>query len=141
MRKKTKDVRVISDYKKIMIGAGIGMATSILLSAVLAIFINNQYLQIKSAAYFPIVVQFVSVFIGAYIAGRGAGENAIATCTVTSLVIFVVQICLGVLLFDGISGNLLWGVLGCVGGMIAAILVCKRPKKSHSRGRKRARFC
>ena len=141
MRKKTKDVRVISDYKKIMIGAGIGMAASILLSAVLAIFINNQYLQIKSTAYFPIVVQFMSVFIGAYIAGRGVGENVIATCSVTSLVIFVVQICLGVLLFDGISGNFLWGVLGCVGGMIAAILVCKRPKKSHSRGRKRARFC
>ncbi len=141
MRKKTKDFRFVSDYKKIIIGVGIGMAVSISLSAILAIFINNQYLQIESAAYFPIVVQFLSVFIGAYIAGRGAGEGAVATCGVTSGVMLVVQMCLGVLFFDGISGNLLWGILGCIGGMIAAILVCKRPKKSHSRGRKRSRFC
>ena len=141
MRKKTKDIRIVSTYKKIIIGVGIGMAVSILLSAILAVFIHKQYLQVESAAYFPIVVQFLSIFIGAYVAGREAGEGTIAICCITSAVMFIVQICLGVLFFDGISGSLLWGAFGCIGGTIAAILICKRPRKTHSRGRRKARFC
>jgi hypothetical protein len=131
----------VPDYKKIIIGTGFGIAVSLSLSAVLAIFINNQYLQIGTAAYFPVVVQFLSAFIGAYIAGRGAGESALVSCAVTSAAIFVLQICFGVLFFDGLASNLLWGVLGCIGGMTVAFLVCKRTKKSHSKGRKRSRFC
>lgn len=141
MKKKIKDVRVVSNYKTIIIGAGTGIAISVAISAILAIFILNEYFEITSAVYFPLVVQFISSFVGALVAGKGAGERITGPCAIASALTLTLQICFGVLLFDGVAGNILWGALGCLIGFIAAISICKRPKKMRNRGKKRARFC
>ncbi len=111
----------------VLVGALIGIAACItimlIMGAVGAWMINSERLDLTNMNWLKIVIQVLSAFVGTLIALTLVKEKlAIITGMIVAGVL-VILICIAMLFFDGISGNILTGVISISSGSAAACLL------------------
>lgn len=103
------------------------------------IFILNEYLDMNMLEVLAIGIHFLCAFFGSLVAGLSAYEKKwMAVCGGTGIY-FVIMNSIGILFFDGVSGRFLGGLIACVVGALAAIVLLNREKKTVKRKRKAMR--
>lgn len=131
-----------SNERTLLKSCGLGVCVTVIvtlsLSALAAIFISNEYLQITGMQYIAFLIQLVSVFLGSLLAGKTITERRLLACSAVGGVYFLSLVGLALLFFDGVSGSILYGLIGCVIGCGGALLLCTRVKnRSGSKKRRR----
>lgn len=111
-----------SMYKAFMIGVIISVATLLFLVMVSALMISNENITIDTSNYLAGVVQFIATFVGCLVAGK-LNKNRIVCLIVTGACVFV-QIAAAILLFGGISGGFIPGLIANFAGCGGAFLLC-----------------
>lgn len=125
-----------------IIGLSTGMLATILvslfLSAIAGIFIQNEYLGIELVTVMAIIIQGISVLVGALIAGIHAPEKKVISCVVIGTVYYLMLVGCTLLLFDGLSSAAIISLLVCAAAVLLSILLCiKRERRTHTTKRRR----
>lgn len=107
--KKYHSSKKINDIQSCGVGVLASLITMVVLIAVIAICIKNEYLYIRNSDYWMVIVQFASCVFGGIIAGRVGGNEKLAAAVVPA-VILVLQVLTALLLFGEISSRL-WMIL------------------------------
>ena len=126
-------------YWSIGIGVIIAMVLSVLSAAMVAVFIDNETIGIEAIPYVTFVVWVISAFLCAYISGRKGEGKWILHSAVAAVIYYSVLLSAGIVIFDGVNGNALNGLLGSLLGFIGASFLVAKGKKS-SAGRKMKKF-
>ena len=130
------------DHKKhSTISAGaIGFLASIVLSTILILLIPigilKEMFDMATAGFLVVAVQFISSFVGSYIAGKRRKENPAAAIGGGIGAYLVLLLCAGLLFFEGLSNSLLPGILAVISGAVLGFFLVIR-KKDTGKRRKR----
>jgi hypothetical protein len=97
-------------------------------------------LEINLSQYIVMIAQFLAALLGGVIAGKIVEDNNIIfACCGADVMYYLASMGIGLLVFDGLDGYIIWGALACVIGCAAAIFVCIRTKSGRSSKKKRRR--
>ena len=119
------------------IGTGVSIVTSLLIALLLSTCTSNGYMELSASSHAVIVGQFLSSFAGSLVAGKTSkGDSKILSCCCTAAIFYLVYICIGMLVFGGLTSLAFSGMLACATGCIAAILTCIKGKRNNT-GKKR----
>lgn len=110
------------------IGVALAIVTTIILSVIGAIFIQNEYLEMSAINIVAFAIQFTAAFAGALVAGKFKKSNALMSCGLAGGVYFLLLIVIGVLFCDGVGSDILLSLLTVFLGTGAAFLLCTRGK-------------
>ena len=110
------------------IGFAISSVVTFCLVAISALFIFNEYFSIYLIPVLAMIIQFISVFIGCYLAGIITKDKKAPVCFAVTGVYYLLLVATCVLLFNGLSGNVFAGLIGCAAGCGLAILLCTKEK-------------
>lgn len=110
-------------------------------SAIAGIFIESEYLDIQSVAIMAAIIQGISVFAGALIAGKMTLEKKMLSCILVSACYYLTLFGLALLFFEGVTGSAIYGFFVCLLSAFLAIMVCSRKNKHVSASKRRKRYC
>lgn len=119
------------------IGLGFSLAVTILGVCIGAILISNEYLKPQGIIYLSIIIQFISSLVGALFAGKISAEKKVIASGLAAISYFCVLVGVAILVFDGIKGGFIAGIVACLVGSGAAIMLCNRAKIRPKRKRRR----
>jgi len=121
-------------YWSVTIGVLQAVAISVLTAALGAVFIDNESIQINAIPIITIIAWFISSFLCAVFSGyTGEGRWALRSGIATGIY-YLIMMSVGILVFDGLSGNVLYGfITGIAGFLIAMVLLVRKQKKSINR--------
>ena len=133
-----------SEGSSMMISSGIGLilmaCISMILVLVSAVFINNEYFTVSSIRYLAVAIQFLSVLVGAFAAGKIANQKKAMACLISAGGFLLLQICCGMLFFEGISSGVAWGLIATAVAAVCDIFLCGSSKMRSGSKRKRNRY-
>lgn len=141
--KKTHSIRTanISPATECILGIVIAALSTIIIISILALFITNEYIDIKTPVFLIGAIHILSTFTGAFVTIKLVKQKAIITSAVVGGGYYVLLLCVAMLLFDRISTDAVVGIIGCATGSVLAIVVDTAPKKKNYRRRRSKRFC
>lgn len=123
---KTKSIR--ADLKELvpgLIGIVISILTTIALTVIFAIFITNEYIDIKLCRPIATVIHFIAVFWGLYISLL-IFKIPYHIVIITTGALYLLLLCNSLLFFDGISVYAVIETIPSAAGTILAILLDKK---------------
>ncbi len=92
-------------------------------------FINKSVLSENSMTFICPIVWFLSAFTGSIASCTLAKSQFLLTCGITGLTYFGVLFLISIMFLDGAYGQVGWGILSVVLGMIPAVLLFVRKEK------------
>lgn len=117
----------------------IGLAAAFCLCAIaimiVPIFILEDFAEPKSLSIITPVIQLISSFFGANIAGLLINDKKWMTASTCSALLCILLICIGMLFFEGDPNMLLSGFISCAIGAFCSIVLLNRKKKSTKKKR------
>ena len=134
-----KKIKEGSILKATLIGVLISIAATILLTMLVSIFINNEYIDITSITTLAYICIFLSVLFGAITGGSVVAERKWCVYSSVGGVYYLLALCVGMLCFDGIGKAFLPGLLMCVLSVLTAVFLAKSKKKRSVKGRRKMR--
>lgn len=121
-----------------LVGITISMITAIILTAIMTIFINNEYIDIKLYRLIAAITHFVSVFMGVYLTLLLLKPPYYVAIIISS-VVYVFALCTSLLFFEGLSVNAAIALIPYGIGSILAVLLDKKGRSRHSKRHCRTR--
>lgn len=122
----------VQDWKKAVVGIGIGMLTVIFATGGFAWLADHEIMKREHMGFASAAVLALSGFLGAFSVGRGEGR--LLRCAAAGAGMILILLIINLLFFDGNVGGLLYGSLLVGGGVGAAALL-----GGETRGRGRAK--
>ena len=113
-------------YRPIILGVVLALITAILLSALGAVFLDNESLQIGVIPYVTFVIWFATSFLGAFFSGRIGEGKWLLKSGVTVILYHIILLAVGIFLFDGVTGSVIYGLLCGLAGFLLEIFVMTR---------------
>ena len=134
-----KHLKTHKEYN-IFAGVGIGIVLSILVmlgfGAIGAWLISDEKMDITFISWIAIIIQAAGGFIGTFVSLLLVKEKLAVTTGINIAVLSLILLCVGMLVFDGISAGILTGIASiAVGGAVACIIRLK-PKSGKFKKRK-----
>lgn len=118
-----------------LFGLILALVVALVLSLISALFISNEYLEIKTAQFLATITHLIAVFLGSILTIKIVPERKLISCGVVCGGYFVVMMAIAILMYDGLSGSIFTGIVASVLGGAGAILLGAR-RKMHSKGRR-----
>jgi putative membrane protein (TIGR04086 family) len=109
-----------------IIGIVTAMVLSILSAAVSAVFVDNESIKIGAIPYISFLVWVISSLLCAFISGRTGEGSLLLRCGIAVGIYYCILLCIGIVAFDGLNGNVLYGLVGCFLGLVIAIIVISK---------------
>ena len=107
----------------VLIGIGVALLVTTIGCLLGSFCILNEYFGITFVRYLGIAILFLASLIGTYLAGVIHKEKRIITCAIVVAAYCLLNICFGMLIFNGVGDNALLGIPACfVGGLGGLIL-------------------
>lgn len=135
--KKYKTMTGVSEIRAIGIGVLAEVLLMLLLLGMYAICISNEYFSINAIGCLVVGAQFVSSLFGQMAAVKSRKDGAIRVICVVGAVLCVLQLCLALVVFDGLSVLYLYLLLATVAATASGILLSKKRKSGVKSRRKR----
>lgn len=123
---------------QIIIGAGVALVFSAIVILVGPIFVLNESIKPTSIKIIAIITQVIGALVGGLIVGVDRKEGKVAA-VLSVLSFYVVLVSCGMLFFCGNFVNAIFGFISCAVGMICALFLQMRKKKSTNRKRMKHR--
>lgn len=137
---KTKNLRINKSLiTTSVIGGIVTFAVNILLILGAALCISNEYFNAKDIQFVAPIIQFISAFIGIMVAGKSAKESPVMSCLLTGCGCFILELCIALLFFDGISNGFWGGLIATTFAVLIALYLCNKNKKRSISRKKRTR--
>lgn len=112
----------------------------IILVALAAVFIQNEYLNIGSSDIPVLLVQLIAAVVGVAISGKVNKTSPLMQCLLTGTCCIVLQFLIAMLFFDGVGVRILMNLIAAFVGCGIAIILCLKPNKVGNRRKRRTRF-
>lgn len=122
---KTKNLKIMGSS----VGLLAAMLVTLFLSAIAGIFIQNEYIIMEMVTVMAIIIQGLSVLVGALIAGILTPEKKIISCVVIGIVYYLGLAGCSLLLFDGLNSEAFSSLLTCAAAVFCAVLLCTRGER------------
>lgn len=139
MQKRKTGNKTISDIWAIMIGLGAAILTMLVMMTVSAIFISNEYHSLEIFVYLAPFIQFLCAFVGASTAGKLTVKHVERTTLLAGAVLFVLQVCLALMIYDGVTNSLWVHFIVTVLGAVSGLLLVRRKNGSSKNKARRHR--
>ena len=140
--RKAKLIRMKTGFvSACLIGCALALVLTIVGSMLGAVFINNEYLDINVNGVLGIVIRFLSVFLGAVLAGKLTDESKMLCCMVVAGAYFAILCGSSLLFFEGIGVQLFAGFLTCLAACVGGILLSTKAKTRVKHKRRGRRSC
>lgn len=140
MNKANVNIKNETFWFSMCIGAGVSLVTSLLIILLSSMCLSNEYMELSAGPYVVIGGQFISAFTGALIAGKTTkAQSKLLSCCTAAALFYLVYICIGMLVFDGLTSLVFSGALACAAGCVAAILSCFKAKRINNGKRRKKR--
>ena len=121
-------------YQSMILGVALSVVTTVLLAALGAVFIDNETLNIGGIPCISYIVLGLSSFLCVFVSGRNRGERWLLRSGLAISIYYLLLIGVGILIFDGITGGVIYGLLaGLLGFAGAAFLISRRQFKLKNR--------
>ena len=115
--------------KHIIIGVVLAIILTILMSAISAIFLDNESIGLNLIPYISVIIWLVSGFVSAFCAGYAGEGNWILRSIIATGIYYVILLGVGILLFDGVDGDVVVGLIAGVIGFVLALFAISRKRK------------
>ncbi len=125
-------------YMPCLIGIAVSLILALVLTAITTIFITNAYIDIKQSVALAIIIQFISVMIGSYIAIVMSHRRYYMGLIVAGAD-YIALFCAAILFFDGIQGSAFITLFACILAVIVAIFLNKSKKSVRNKRNYRTR--
>ena len=132
--KKRNDISIVPAC---LVGISVSWAITIILLCIGAIFIINEYIDTGVSGLVATLIVFLSVAIACYITKMADQNNSITNVFIVCGSYILSLVICGLLFFDGIKGNLIFGVLSAALGALLAIFVGNKGKRTTKRRKRR----
>ena len=114
-----------------LLSAGVSVLVGAVLLGIEASMISNGSIKMEQSVIINVPVQFLALFLGCTSAGLMAKDGHMLSCVATVLITYFILLCITILFFDGVFGNvLLEGGAGLVGSAVAIWLQFKKKSRS-----------
>lgn len=124
--------------KACVLGTVLAIVVTFLLAMFAALLISGGYSELKTSQYSAPFIICISVFVGSLIAGKTVAHRRLLSCVAVGGIFLILQSCIALLFFDGISGAFFVGLVSCLIGCGISVFLCAAEKK-HSGGNKKRR--
>ncbi len=128
MKKGKLNVARRSMFASVFVGVAASVAISTLIIITVSLCVLNEYFEFDKIQYIALIGMLICAFIGALVSGKTTYENKILVCCISVGLYYLLTLGIGILLFDGVGGSALWGILACVIGCATGIYVVMKPK-------------
>ena len=129
----------LSTLKIYLLGVACIVLVALLITIVFAVFITNEYLDITKEDFLAVITQFISVFLGTFVAGKITQEKKLMICGAVTATCMLAYTSIGILFFDGIGSGLVSGLIATVLGFACAFALCNKAKKATGSRRRRSK--
>ncbi len=123
----------------ILCGAVTMVGISAVLSLIAPMLVINNILNEASIGIASILIHIISTMIGTLIAGVMAHKFKTLTMCLSGGVYYLFMLSAAMLFFDGITHNVLYGLLACSVGTLLSLLVLKKKTRTIRRKVRRHR--
>ena len=123
MRSKNQNNGIL---KRVLLGLILSAVSAILLAALATVFLDNESMQIDMIPYISFAIWIITSFLGAFVSGWAGEEKMFLRSVITSAAFYIIFLASGILVFDGIGSDALYGFLGCLIGLVAAVFLNAR---------------
>lgn len=126
-------------YRSMILGVALSAVTTVLLAALGAVFVDNETLSIGSIPYISYIILALSSFLCAFVSGRSGGEKWLLRSGLAIGIYYLILIGVGVWIFDGITGGVIYGLFAGLLGLVGAVLLISR-RQNKPRSKKMRSF-
>ena len=125
----------------VLIGLCTSFGITLVLSALLAVCVINEYLNINTIPAAAFIIWLISAFVGALLTYKIGKGKPVLAAAITSLGYFLLPVFIALLFYDGITSGILGGLIGCTAGCFLAILLGVYMLKPVKKRGRRVRSC
>ena len=116
-------------YWHIVIGVVLAVVMSILSAALGAVFMDNESIQLGAIPYISYAAWVVSSFLCAYFSGRAGEGKWLLRSGIATGIYYIIMVSIGILIFGGATGDMIYGFLAGLVGFIGAVLIISKKQK------------
>ena len=118
----------------VLIGVGVALACSALMSAGLTSLVMNGHVELKDTAVVVFIIRALSALVGGLLASSLTKEKFLLVIGLTAAGYLLVLLGLGITVFDGSFRNFGGGVLSAIAGGTSACMIRLKPpaRKKHA---------
>ena len=121
-------------YQSMILGIVLSIATTVLLAALGAVFIDNKTFGVEGMRYISCAILALSSFLCTFVSGRNGGEKWLVRSSLGVFVYYLILIIVGSLLFDGVTESVTYGLIaGLCGFSLAVFGISRQQIKPKSR--------
>ncbi len=136
----SKVVKKISFTHSCLVGIIVSAAITILLVCIGALFIQNEYISINSITIIGMIIEFIAAFFGLFLTGKMQKGREEAAMGITAGAYCTLLLCVGMLLFDGLSVAFFGGLTAVTGAYVMTLFLLKSTKNRQNHKRKNRRY-
>ena len=126
---KNKSVKVkASDGRALAVGLISAIGAMVVMLIISSICIVNECFDLETFGIISLFIQYISVFIGAFAAGALAENSREGVVLVVGSILYLLQLCFALLLFDGIKHSFWVNLLITAIAVVSAALILSRGK-------------
>lgn len=122
-------------YWHVIIGVIQAVIISALTAALGAVFVDNETIVIESIPVITFIAWLLSSFMCAVFAGLSGEGKWAARSVIATGIYYVILMCVGAFVFDGLSGSLGYGLFAVAMGYALGIFVLVKKQKKHTKKR------
>ena len=120
----------------VILGATTSLFASLVMSVVLAIFTHNEYIDISPNSIGCKIIAVLATILGSVLGMTLAKKKKLPIVIAICVSYILINICIAMLLFDGIGEGLGTAIIACFISILVTIIVFK-PSKSLAKKRRR----
>ena len=136
--KRKKSTHEMSIPVSAIIGMGVCILLTVLMSMLGAMLVDSERLDIEAMKWLSVVIHIVSAFLGTWTA-LSIGKQKLAIITgITNSGAVLVLICAGMLFWGSTFGSVLTGILSIAAGGLVACMIKLKTGSDHKKKRKPA---
>ena len=120
----------------VMLGATASLFASLAMSVVLAIFTHNEYIDIRPNSIGCKIIAVLATILGSVLGMTLAKKKKLPVVIAICVSYILINICIAMLLFDGIGEGLGTAIIACFISILVTIIAFK-PSKSLAKKRRR----
>lgn len=138
VRRSAKEVTIITAC---LFGVGLAILTSVLFAMLIAAMISGEYIELNFSQYTAPLAIFIAVTLGSLTAAKLVDKKRAQVCIAVSGVFVLLQCCVALLFFDGISSAFFVGFISCLVACAVSVFlsVAEKKRAKSLRNRKRNR--
>ena len=125
-------------YRSMILGVALSVVTTVLLAALGAVFVDNETLSIGGIPYISYIILALSSFLCAFVTGRNTGEKWLLRSGISIMIYYLILIGAGVMIFEGITGSVFYGLLAVLLGFAVSVILISRRQTKPKRGKMRS---